>query len=282
MRKLTNSFLASGLVVAGASASVNAAEPPDVEEVRITAKRLEDSLPQQLAQFGTRVSTVEREQVTNGSYVDVAQSLQALAPGLYIQPKNGPFDYADISLLGSRTGDVLWLVDGVRISNRLYSGTPPVDTLPANLISRLEVLEGGQALFYGTDAVAGAVNIATQPFTDTPRGSFGLATDTNDGIHADGTYSTAFGGHHAVVFASKDKTDGYESFRREDYEPSSTHHKREYDVFSIGGKYAYDFSDELRLSGTYIRNDADLDFSQPSTTMRSGATTIGASTRSRA
>uniref|UniRef100_UPI0013D8E04E TonB-dependent receptor plug domain-containing protein n=2 Tax=Pseudomonadota TaxID=1224 RepID=UPI0013D8E04E len=70
------------------------------------------------------------------------------APGLSITPKNGPFDYVDISLQGSRTGDVLWLVDGVRINNRLYAGTPPLDTLPSAMVDRIEVLEGGQALFY--------------------------------------------------------------------------------------------------------------------------------------
>ena len=53
--------------------------------------------------------------------------------------------------------DVLWLVDGIRINNRLYGGTTPLDTLPASMVERIEVLNGGQALFYGTQASAGAV-----------------------------------------------------------------------------------------------------------------------------
>ena len=48
--------------------------------------------------------------------------------------------------------DVLWLVDGIRINNRLYGGTTPLDTLPASMVERIEVLNGGQALFYGTRA----------------------------------------------------------------------------------------------------------------------------------
>jgi len=55
--------------------------------------------------------------------IDVGQSLQTLVPGLYIAQKNGPFDYVDVSLQGSRTDDVLWDRGGVRINNRLYSGT---------------------------------------------------------------------------------------------------------------------------------------------------------------
>src|SRR5262245_38700720 len=115
MRRFSGLFAA--LALTGATIAAGQTTTP---EVVVTAKGLEEQLPQELAESGTRVGTISRNQVRNGAYADVAQSLQALAPGLYIQPKNGPFDYADISLLGSRTDDVLWLVDGVRINNRLY------------------------------------------------------------------------------------------------------------------------------------------------------------------
>jgi vitamin B12 transporter len=57
--------------------------------------------------------------------------------------------------------DVLWLVDGVRINNRIFNDTSP-DALPANMIERIEVLKGGESLFYGTQGVAGAINIGLQ------------------------------------------------------------------------------------------------------------------------
>jgi len=47
------------------------------------------------------------------------------------------------------SGTLLWLVDGVRISNRLYIGTTPLDTIPAHMVERIEIIEGGQGLFYG-------------------------------------------------------------------------------------------------------------------------------------
>jgi outer membrane cobalamin receptor len=240
-----------------------AADSEEVGEVLVTAKRLEQTLPQQLAQYGTRVNVISAQEVRNGSYVDVAQTLQALAPGLFILPKNGPFDYADISLLGSRTDDVLWLLDGVRLNNRLYSGTPPNDTLPSSLIDRVEVLEGGQALFYGTAAVAGAINIQTKSFSDTPQGSVTIAGDTNDSWHGDGVFSTAFGAHHIVLYASKDDTSGYQAFRDEDYQPSSTHRKRQYEVLSYGAKYGIDFTEAARLSASWFHTDADLDYALP-------------------
>ncbi len=126
-----------------------------------------------------RVDIISAADIKNGGYLDVAGALQALSPGLYISPQNGPFDYVQISLQGSRTIDVLWLVDGIRINNRLYAGTTPLDTLPAGLIERIEVLNGGQALFFGTQAVAGAINIVTKGFSDHPDGAVSVGYDTN-------------------------------------------------------------------------------------------------------
>ena len=57
------------------------------------------------------------DRVRAAGYVDVSTALQFEVPGLFVSPGSGPFDYVDVSLQGSRPGDVLWLVDGVRISS---------------------------------------------------------------------------------------------------------------------------------------------------------------------
>src|SRR4051794_16964366 len=77
------------------------------EQVVITG-RIEEDLPRELAQLGTRVDTVTAVEIKNGGYLDVGQSLQVTVPGLYIAPKNGPFDYVDLSFQGGRTEDILW------------------------------------------------------------------------------------------------------------------------------------------------------------------------------
>src|SRR6202012_382383 len=128
-------------------------------------------------------------------------------------PKNGPFDYVDISLQGSRTSDVLWLVDGVRINNRLYGSTPPLDTLPAPMVERVVVLDGPQALFYGTQGVAGAINVVTKSFSDTPDGGLSVGGDSNQGKHVDGYFRDSLGNQHFVLFASDDQSPGFQPFR---------------------------------------------------------------------
>ncbi|MGH9253180.1 MAG: beta-sandwich domain-containing protein, partial [Vicinamibacterales bacterium] len=111
-----------------------------VETLTVAAPRLEEELPQQIERAGVRVQTITSAQLENGGYYDVAQALQSLVPGLFLTPKAGPFDYVSSSLQGSRTNEILWLVDGVRISNRLYNGTTPLDTLPAHMVERVEFL----------------------------------------------------------------------------------------------------------------------------------------------
>jgi vitamin B12 transporter len=188
--------------------AATAAEGQTLEEVTVQANSLEDELPQELAKSGTRVDVITAAEIKNTGAIDVAKALESLAPGLFLSPKNGPFDYVDASFQGSRTGDILWLVDGVRINNRLYNGTTPLDTLPASMIERIEIIEGGQALFYGTQAVAGAINIVTKAFSKTPDGALTGAGDTNNGWHLDGFARDAVGANQFVLYGSADKSTG--------------------------------------------------------------------------
>ena len=234
-----------------------------LDEVVVTAKSLEEELPQQLSQYGTHLDTVTAAKIQNGGYIDVAGALQALAPALYVSSQHGPFDYAQISLQGSRTPDVLWLVDGIRINNRLYAGTTPLDTIPSSIVERVEVLDGGQALFYGTQAVAGAVNIVTKSFSDRPDGAVSVGGDSNDGKQLQGYFRDTVGGNHFVVYALHSESPGIQPIPDADYQPSGTDRHRSYKVTTVGGKYGYDFTDALTLSATYQHTNANLDFAQP-------------------
>jgi vitamin B12 transporter len=224
---------------------------------------LEEDLPQQLSPYGTHLDTISATKIQNGGYIDVADALEALAPGLYVSSKNGPFDYVQISLQGSRTPDVLWLVDGVRINNRLYAGTTPLDTIPSSMIERIEVLNGGQALFYGTQAVAGAINIVTKSFSDHPGGAFSSGADTNGGRELTGYFRDTVANHQIVIYASHDQSGGFPPFPDSDFQPSGTDRHRYYKVTTLGAKYGYDFTDNLTLSASYQHTNGNLDFAQP-------------------
>ena len=244
-----------------------------VETLIVAAPRLEEELPQQIEQAGVRVQTITSAQLENGGYYDVAQALQSLVPGLFLTPKAGPFDYVFSSLQGSRTNEILWLVDGVRISNRLYNSTTPLDTLPAHMVERIEVLEGEQGLFYGTQAVGGVINVVTKSFSENPNGRVQAGFDNNDGKHVNVFARDTLGaGHRVVGYASSDRAEGFQSFPDAEYQPSTSDRRRSYEVLTAGGKYAYDFSNQLRLSSMYQMSDVKVDSLRPA---RSSATQVG-------
>ncbi len=232
-----------------------------VDQVVVTAKSLEETLPQELSRYGSDVAIITAAQVKDGGFVDTVQALQTLTPGLYIAPSAGPFSYVDLSLQGSRTQDVLWTVDGVRINNRLYNSTTPVDTLPASMIERIEVLKGGQGLFYGTQASAGVINVVTRAFSDTTGGELTVGGGGHDTVHADGYVRGALGRHKIVAYASKDESEGFAPY--DVFQPSATDRKRGYDVVTLGAKYGFDFTDDLRLSANWQHTDARLDNLSP-------------------
>jgi outer membrane cobalamin receptor len=235
-----------------------------VESIGVVAPRLEEELPQLIERGGVRVQTITSAQIQNGGFYDVAQALQALVPGLFLTPKAGPFDYVTASLQGSRTNEILWLVDGVRISNRLYNGTTPLDTIPAHMVERIEVLEGGQGLFYGTQAVAGVINVVTKAFSERTDGLLQGGGNTNEGGFVSGLLRSSVSGNRFVVYASTDDATGYQPFPDAQYQPSTTDRNRGYQVHSLGGKYAYDFSPQLRLTAAYqFTNAGRLDNLQP-------------------
>lgn len=106
----------------------------------------------------------------------------------------------DLRSLGAKR--TLVLVDGKRwISGSSASGVPgavDLNTIPAGIIERIEVLQDGASPIYGSDAIAGVVNIITRSDFDGFRANayFGLF---EDGDGETQSYEGSFG-------ASGDKT----------------------------------------------------------------------------
>ncbi|WP_305849911.1 TonB-dependent receptor domain-containing protein [Sphingosinicella sp. CPCC 101087] len=70
----------------------------------------------------------------------------------------------DLRYLGSRR--TLVLVDGLRFVNAASAsgvpGSTDLNAIPENMIERIEVLQAGASAIYGSDAIAGVVNIITR------------------------------------------------------------------------------------------------------------------------
>jgi vitamin B12 transporter len=230
----------------------------------VSAPSVESTTVADMAQYGSKVEIVSREQIERaGPSADITRAMQMFIPGFYVAPKNGPFDYGTYSLLGGRNDDTLILLDGVRLNNRLYGGLY-LDTLPANAVERIEVLKGGQSLLFGTQAVAGVINIVTRsPQTRDVSGETNLGVDTFGGTTGDARaeriFTNGLGDLGLMAYVSHNVSEGYQPFRNRDMSNVSDK-KRSYEVTTFGAKAIQSLGDDSRLELFYQYSDANLDF----------------------
>lgn len=164
MRKI----LISALLAAGASlpALAHAEEAPYADGVSndtiiVTASRL--SLEQR--QVGSAVSVVTGEDLKRGQILFVKDILQDVA-GLQISTDR-PGDLTTVSMRGSDSDQMLWLIDGIRLGDPSSITTQfQPDHLTTRDVARIEVLRGNQSSLYGSDAIGGVINIITESATE--------------------------------------------------------------------------------------------------------------------
>ena len=101
----------------------------------------------------------------------------------------------DLRYLGSKR--TLVLVDGVRwvhgSSASGVSGATDLNTIPLGIIERIEILEDGASAIYGSDAIAGVVNIITKRNYDESTASAYLGGYVNHGDGLTQNYDVTWG-----------------------------------------------------------------------------------------
>jgi outer membrane receptor protein involved in Fe transport len=206
---------------ASSSADQPAAEP---DEITVTGTRL--SITGFTAPTATQVLSAEQLQSRAVSNVaDFLNEVPGFRPTQTPQTntqnaRNGGLNFADLRALGSiRT---LTMVNGRRFVPSASTGQVDLNLIPTGLIGRIDVVTGGASAAYGSDAVAGVVNIILD---DKLRGfkgdvSYGIS---ERGDAAEKRISLAFGTSfadgrgHIVAGGEYVKSDGIGSFFDRDW-----------------------------------------------------------------
>src|SRR5690606_25346243 len=105
----------SGQILAQAAAeqrgtSVGGVNSAKLEEIVVTARDMESTLPIELSRYGVDVEFVTEEAIKNSGFFDVVQAIEMLAPGVHLSSQAGAFSYTALQITGSRSSDVLWTV----------------------------------------------------------------------------------------------------------------------------------------------------------------------------
>lgn len=172
-----------------------AAEPAPLEAIIVTGTRIARpdfasasplvTVPQE-AFAATGAVTLERT-------LDAYPQFVAAAGATSNNPGND--GQANVSLRGLGTNRTLVLLDGRRLMPADGSGSVDLNILPPALVENVEVMTGGASATYGSEAIAGVVNVhLRRRFDGLEFEGSGSVTDQGDGRAYDGgiTAGTSF------------------------------------------------------------------------------------------
>ena len=161
--------LLSSFALSGAAQAAAAPDATDVQAVIVTGTR---TTGVKAADSAAPIELVGKEALTHTGSVDLANALAASVPSLNVQAGGGDTAALTVqaALRGLNPNDTLVLINGKRRHSTAnlsvdggssYSGSATVDLsyIPVSAIDHIEVLQDGAAAQYGSDAIAGVVNI---------------------------------------------------------------------------------------------------------------------------
>lgn len=147
-------------------------------------------IPQTQIETAQPVITITAEQMKARGFTTVAEALQqaSFATGS-VQGQQSTNSFTTgaetLSMFGLPVGFTKYLIDGRPMGNfpGLYNGSDTFNSIsgiPMDMVDHIDVLPGGQSSLYGSDAIAGVINVVLKKHIDAP------TIDVRYGWHKDG------------------------------------------------------------------------------------------------
>jgi len=211
MHLVKNTLLMGAAVLCASLAQAQKKDslPPTLDEVTITANRIE----QKQSQTGKVVAVINREMLARNGGKTVAQLLNEQAGITVNGALNNPGTNQNIFMRGANGGRTLILLDGIPVYDPSFINNDfDMNLLSTNDVERIEICRGAQSTVYGSDAIAGVINIITTKNNNRPANlKAGLAGGNYGSYQAHAqAYGTAGKLQYAARYARR-HTDGFGS-----------------------------------------------------------------------
>ena len=165
LRDAISFALVAGATAVSGSAFAQDAAPADpqattLDRIEVTGSRIR----QVDAETSQPILVLDREAIEQSGRTSVADLLQTISTNgapINTQVNNGGDGSAGVDLRGLGSARTLVLVNGRRWVSSL-GGTVDLNTIPSAMVERVEILKDGASSIYGSDAIAGVVNLITR------------------------------------------------------------------------------------------------------------------------
>lgn len=141
-----------------ASVAAHAADGRDyLDTIVVTASRT----PSPLANVTSAISIIDRAEIERRQVTYVADLLRT-QPGLAITNNGGIGKKTELRVRGAEGNHVLVLIDGIEANDLSTADEFDFGNLTTDNIERIEIVRGPHSSLWGSEAVAGVINIVTR------------------------------------------------------------------------------------------------------------------------
>ena len=158
----------------------------DLEHVLVTA-RLQ---PITIGEIGSSVTVITREEIEQKQVKYLSELLRDV-PGFSVSQSGGAGSQTQVRVRGAEANQLLVLMDGVRANDPAASGEFQYQFALTSNIERIEIIRGPQSATWGSDAIAGVINIIRKKEVEDKYVSGSIEAGSFDSFNAsiDGGYS---------------------------------------------------------------------------------------------
>ena len=154
----TFTLLATLLTGSSVFAQKDTQQTKILDEVVVTANKLE----QKQSSTGKVITVITKEQIAKSNGKTVAQLLNDQAGITINGALNNAGNVQTVYMRGASAGRTLILMDGIPLNDPSTITTDfDLNLFSINDVERIEVCKGAQSTLYGSDAIAGVINIIT-------------------------------------------------------------------------------------------------------------------------
>ena len=246
MKKIPHPFRRAALPLALSCAFAPAYAQTVVAELSdtvVTATRTAQPLADVLAD----VTLIDRAQIEVSGAVNISDLLQRQA-GLELSRNGGPGTTTSLFMRGAENRFTAVYIDGIRVDTQATGGAP-WESIALGQVERIEIVRGPAAAVYGSDAVAGVIQI----FTRKGEGPFTPYVGVGVGSHRTGKLEAGFSGSNGAVDYSlgleRDTSRGFNS--RQNSNPDIDGYRQT----ALSGRLGWQINKAHRLDLTATHTD---------------------------